>query len=680
MLTTYISLAVQVAATVCAVLVISANPRRIANRALFLGIVHFAVWLFVRDVSNRYPEDIFWFRLCVSIGTLLLVTLVSLVEAISRDAWLPSNRSMRALGVIAAIAAVIPWTESFVNSSPTVAVESPGIGYLLHLAMISACYVAYFAISIKRVHEMGYPKRFELLAVTLPAGTIALTIFLLMGLRAVVPGLVPAYITPLLSLLFITILAYLIATHKIFDAQYLFRVTARFAIICTIITVAALIQYNLLGRLLPIWLILGFISAQALLVNHYLGRQLDKWFFSRPELSAARDTAHRIARTALSEDRLKADLAGTIGGWAEASVSIISPEYTVDPSAEQSSLSAQDPVYRALQGLGWATPERLQRERATEERSQVQAYLQAHRLGALIVATAEGTPLVLAVGQRISRRPFTYPEIQHLQEFAALSQLALTKVRLVEQAIHADRLATVGVLGASLAHEIRNPLYAIKAFAELLGDHYDRPEFRNRFRRMVTEELDRIDELLSQLMRMASPRKPVLVQQHLHGIIEQSLELVGHKARSHGIVVQTDFQATDDMIGTDAAYARQVLFNLCLNAIQVLVDRPDPRWIRLATRNIAAGLELTVSDNGPGIPEALRNRLFQRFQSMSARGLGLGLSISREIMLSLGGGLEVDAHRPGHGAVFRLVFPQERAAGTIAPPAHGQGVTGQQKV
>jgi two-component system C4-dicarboxylate transport sensor histidine kinase DctB len=123
-----------------------------------------------------------------------------------------------------------------------------------------------------------------------------------------------------------------------------------------------------------------------------------------------------------------------------------------------------------------------------------------------------------------------------------------------------------------------------------------------------------------------------------------------------------------------------VLFNLCLNAIQVLVDRPDPRWIRLATRNIAAGLELTVSDNGPGIPEALRNRLFQRFQSMSARGLGLGLSISREIMLSLGGGLEVDAHRPGHGAVFRLVFPQERAAGTIAPPAHGQGVTGQQKV
>ncbi len=679
MLTIYISLVVQLAATVCAILVLLANPRRIANRALFLGIVHFAVWLFVRDVSNRYPEDIFWFRLCVSIGTLLLVTLVSLVEAISRDAWLPSNWSMRALGAGAAFASLIPWTELFVNSTPTVKVESPGIGYPFHLVIISTCYIVYFSISIKRIREMAYPKRFELLAVTLPAGTIALTIFLLMGLRAIAPGLVPVYSTPLLSLLFITILAYLIATHKLFDAQYLFRVIARFTIICAIITCAALLQFNLLDEFLPVWLILGAVSAQALIVNHYLGLRLDKWFFNRPELAAARESAHRIARTALSEERLKTDLAGTIGGWTETSVSILSPDNSGDPSDEQSSLTAQDPVYCALQGLGWATPERLQRERATEERAQVQAYLQTHQLGALIVATAEGTPLVLAIGQRISRRPFTYPEIQHLQEFAALSQLALTKVRLVEQAIHADRLATVGVLGASLAHEIRNPLYAIKAFAELLGDHYDRPEFRNQFRRMVGEELDRIDELLSQLMRMASPRKPVLVQQHLHGIIEQSLELVGHKARSHGIVVQTDFQATDDLIGTDAAYARQVLFNLCLNAIQVLVDRPDPRWIRLATRNIAAGLELTVSDNGPGIPEALRNRLFQRFQSMSARGLGLGLSISREIMMSLGGGLDVDAPHPGHGAVFRLVFPQERAAEAIVPSMTDNGVAGQQK-
>ncbi|MBL9204113.1 MAG: hypothetical protein JNN01_03465 [Opitutaceae bacterium] len=469
--------------------------------------------------------------------------------------------------------------------------------------------------------------------------------------------------------MFIALLAYSITTHKIFDAQYLFRITAYFLTLGAITTTLSLLLYESLQGTAPVLLIFSIVAASAIAVNRLIGTKLDKLFFNRPELSAARESVHKVARTALSEDRLKAELAATIGGWTETTVSVLSPEEGPSDGSALQSLGLDDPVFQALQELRWVTPERLQRERTSTSRALLQSYLETHHLGALVISTKEETPLVLAIGLRLSRRPFTYPEVQHLLEFASLSQLALTKVRLVEQAMHADRLVTVGVLGASLAHEIRNPLYAIKAFADLLADHYDRPEFRDQFRTMVGAEIVRIDELLSQLMRMASPRKPVLVIQHLHTVVEQSLDLVGHKIRSQGIVLQTDFQATQDELATDSAYTRQVLFNLCLNAIQVLVDRPDPRWIRIATRDVPEGLELSVSDNGPGIPEAIRGRLFQRFQSMSARGLGLGLSISREIMVSLGGSLDADAFKPGQGAVFRAVFPRPASMTASNPPA-----------
>ncbi|HRE04092.1 MAG TPA: ATP-binding protein [Opitutaceae bacterium] len=662
------------------IMVFCANPRRLANQAAFVALIDFTLWITFREISIRSSDGLFWFRLSVFFGSLAPALIWVLKASLETNSWLTVAHKCRWAILAVTPIALLPWTEWFIPSHSTEDNRIYGIGYYVYIVSLITIYSVqcYLAINFRRTTTGT--RKLEFQTISLSGSFLGLTVILLMALDKIFPGLVPKQSSLLLVVLFSVWMAASIITHKIFDSQYLFRLAGMYSALAAVTTCFGLLTYISLHDTVPLWMLFGATSVIAIAVNKLLGPRLERVFFDRPGLSAARESAHRIARTALTEEKLKSDLASTIGGWTETIVHVLSVDDSSEATGLHLQLSPQDPVYRALQGLGWATPERLQRERATEERSQVQAYLQAHRLGALIVATAEGTPLVLAVGQRISRRPFTYPEIQHLQEFAALSQLALTKVRLVEQAIHADRLATVGVLGASLAHEIRNPLYAIKAFAELLGDHYDRPEFRNQFRRMVTEELDRIDELLSQLMRMASPRKPVLVQQHLHGIIEQSLELVGHKARSHGIVVQTDFQATDDMIGTDAAYARQVLFNLCLNAIQVLVDRPDPRWIRLATRNIAAGLELTVSDNGPGIPEALRNRLFQRFQSMSARGLGLGLSISREIMLSLGGGLEVDAHRPGHGAVFRLVFPQERAAGTIAPSAHGHGVTDQQKV
>jgi len=654
----HFSLIVLFLALISGTLVLVANHRRRANRALFFGIVHFSIWLILREISSSTPESLFWFRLCVSVGTLMLVSLVVITEVISKNRLIAADLPTISILLLCLAAASIPWTDAFVHNSSSLEYEVAGRAYFLFIIVICFCYISFCALSLRRIKALTGAARLELQTVALPAAAIAVAIFCLMGVRAVFPGTLPKHTSLLLSLCFVVWLSYSISTHRIFDAQYLFRVSCRALLLIVAMTVCGLALFYALHPALPLWLTFGVIAGAALFINGVLGPKLDRVFFNRPALAAARTLVHQIARTSLSEGSLKTDLASTVGGWTEARVGVLSPDLVNDDAPSAITLLTSDPVFTALEHVRWATPERLQRERSTEGRALLQRFLTTHELGALVLSGGDGTPVVLAVGLRASRRPFTYPEIQQLQEFASVAQLALVRVRLIEQAIHADRLATVGILGASLAHEIRNPLYAIKAFAELLTDHYNQAEFRFQFTKMVGDEIVRIDDLISQMMRMASPRKPSLTPLRFNSLVETSLDLIRHKIRSQGIVLETDLKAQHDLLETDSAFVRQVLLNLCINAGQVLSERPDPRWIRVATRDLPHGVELSVTDNGPGIPPSLRPRLFQRFQSMSARGLGLGLPISREIMASLGGTLEADPPVEGHGAVFRALFPR----------------------
>jgi C4-dicarboxylate-specific signal transduction histidine kinase len=225
--------------------------------------------------------------------------------------------------------------------------------------------------------------------------------------------------------------------------------------------------------------------------------------------------------------------------------------------------------------------------------------------------------------------------------------------------MHADRLAVIGIVGATLAHEIRNPLHAIRTFAEMLPSHYDQPDFRHRFAHLIGDEVGRIDQLTSQLAQMASPRRPAFVATDFNRVVEASLDLVRLSFDRKNIAIEAHLHADPRPFRTDAALVRQVILNLCLNAGHALADQPAPRWIRVHTVSTDAGIRLTVSDNGPGLPSAVQAQLFQRFVSLSDRGLGLGLTISREAMLSLGGSLQHDAasSAASGGTVFHAFFP-----------------------
>jgi signal transduction histidine kinase len=244
-----------------------------------------------------------------------------------------------------------------------------------------------------------------------------------------------------------------------------------------------------------------------------------------------------------------------------------------------------------------------------------------------------------------------------LVELASIIESALERAHYSIKAQHAEQLATVGLLGASLAHEIRNPLVSIKTFVQLLPNHHQDPAFRAKFFSLISEEVSRIDRLTEQLLDLASPRAYVAEMIELHPVLRASLDLVTVKAVDKRIQFITDFHASPDRALTDPSAAKQVLLNLCFNAIQAVETRTGERWVKVTTGNVPDGVEMVVEDSGPGIAPEIRARLFQPFQSTKSSGFGLGLAICSDILSGINATISVDPSLPGRGATFRVTFP-----------------------
>jgi signal transduction histidine kinase len=242
-------------------------------------------------------------------------------------------------------------------------------------------------------------------------------------------------------------------------------------------------------------------------------------------------------------------------------------------------------------------------------------------------------------------------------ELASIMENALERAHFSAKVQHTEQLATVGLLGASLAHEIRNPLVTIKTFVQLLPQHHQDAAFRDKFFRLISDEVGRIDRLTEQLLDLASPRTYVADHVALHPVLRASLDLVAAKASDRHVALQTEFAAAPDRVFTDPSAAKQVMLNLSFNAIQAAESSGGERWVKVSTRNVPAGVEMAVADSGPGVPPEIRPRLFQPFATTKSSGFGLGLAICSDILANLNATISVDPPAAGRGATFRVIFP-----------------------
>jgi signal transduction histidine kinase len=236
---------------------------------------------------------------------------------------------------------------------------------------------------------------------------------------------------------------------------------------------------------------------------------------------------------------------------------------------------------------------------------------------------------------------------------AAAAQAAQRLGRLDGEVQALDRLAAVGGLLAEIVHEIRNPLVSIKTFLHLLGE--EEGATGSDFREVAIDELRRIERLLEVVMQHARPPSPRSAD--AIGEIEPALRSVAQLAtlRAAGRGVTLEVASADGVppasISPDAL--RQLLLNLTLNAIEASAAGST---VRLHAAPCEHGVALAVEDEGAGVPEALRARLFEPFFSTKSRPGGLGLAITRRLVEQAGGAIELQDRAP-RGSRFRVTLP-----------------------
>ncbi|GIV98095.1 MAG: hypothetical protein KatS3mg057_2752 [Herpetosiphonaceae bacterium] len=237
------------------------------------------------------------------------------------------------------------------------------------------------------------------------------------------------------------------------------------------------------------------------------------------------------------------------------------------------------------------------------------------------------------------------------QQRRMAERLSLAEVSMLQTA----RLAAMGQLAASIAHEINNPLYAARNAVFLLEEDVP-PELRNSpYLTMAREQLDRIARIIERMRNFYRPSRGDLAPCNLNQILEETLELAGLNLR-HGSIKMIFTPAPDlPMVLSNGDQLRQVFLNLILNAIEAM---PDGGTLTVRTESRASFAVVEVQDTGIGIPAELRSRIFEPFFTSKPGGTGLGLAISAHIVTQHGGRIEVESEE-GQGTTFRVILPYE---------------------
>jgi two-component system sensor histidine kinase PilS (NtrC family) len=235
----------------------------------------------------------------------------------------------------------------------------------------------------------------------------------------------------------------------------------------------------------------------------------------------------------------------------------------------------------------------------------------------------------------------------------------LTQVRTLEEtARRQDRLAAVGRMAASIAHEIRNPLAAMRGSIQLLRSEMNGDSSQAELMEIVLRESDRLNRIITDYLTYARPRAHVLINVDVSELLHETFTLLRNSPEIRkGHVLEEDLPETPVVAYADAAQIRQVFWNLARNALQAM---PDGGTLRAEMQLKPTGrLRITFEDTGRGMSPEQVEHLFEPFSSTTAGGTGLGLSIVYQIIREHGGTINVRS-REGHGTMITIELPGER--------------------
>jgi len=272
---------------------------------------------------------------------------------------------------------------------------------------------------------------------------------------------------------------------------------------------------------------------------------------------------------------------------------------------------------------------------------------------------------MINLSHKFNKDIYSHEDIELLNTLANQAAIAIENARLYEDLKRsksyirrADRLASLGTLTAGLAHEIRNPLVAIKTFTQLLPDRLDDEEFRDEFLKIASGEVDRISLLVNELLDFARPSDPKLELENINTLLDGMILLVSTETKKKQINVIKYYASDLPTVQIDREQIKQVFLNILLNAIGATSEHGQ---IMVKTRSFVKPggepyAQIEFTDTGCGIPGEHLEEIFNPFFTTKSTGSGLGLSISNQIVQDHKGYIDVESQLE-KGSSFFINLP-----------------------
>ncbi len=361
------------------------------------------------------------------------------------------------------------------------------------------------------------------------------------------------------------------------------------------------------------------------------------------------------------------ELIASFGPTAPEKLALAQMQPILEQLAEEPSLVLEDVALGAAEARRSGDARRVRRLGRVLTTAEI---LGEFRRGVILPLRTEGqgiTGLLLIEDDRVAEA-YSADEVILLEELALKASVVVENSRQHRELQGRDRLAVLGRMAAGLAHEVKNPLGAIKGAAQLLSDAPRRvlDENEREFISIILEEVDRLDRVVGSVLNYARPARASVGPVDVGKVVARTAKILEAESPECALITRI---ATDlPTARVDAEQLRQVLINLIRNAVQAMSGRGE---VVISAQAASLGrselapyahnwVVIAVADHGPGIAPEVRQNLFVPFVTTKERGSGLGLAISQRIVEEMAGRIEVES-QPGRGTTFSVFLPVDRA-------------------
>ena len=647
------------------------NPKRLPNQMFFLSSSTTAIWmtsvLRIESIPIANVDRIaFWIRCSAVISAAFPLSVWCIKESITAKTRLEILRKSVPWVVVMLLMVVTCLMPTFVE----IPVAPPNV----HFTVIRGNpYYIYQAImvgmdgflifqTLRQLHNVTGVKRLEMQFFALN--------FYLMGLL-VTTLLTVANLTKIYSLRKPTLILVLmghgltaltLSYHRVYDIKQVFVFLGQRIVLLTGVGGIALLAAKGLGRFEP-WPINMFVGiAFGTSLGFWLDSKLRGWLDldGRTKLAKMRQSVIEIALPEEDPERLithfeKFLAAENQSGFAELLFEANGCYRSKNLKLDKSSLE-----YSVLCDLGWTTPESLERRRSHRTLNEMRRYLENHEIAVMIASPAgsKEPSVLIALGHKAKSWPFTYPEVQRLQNVAELIDNILTRSRLALQAAARARVEHLAMMSRGLAHDLKNLITPVSSFLVHTDHHFPtgstEAEVHADARRSMRVMTEYVREALFFSERLAPKLEPFEFQPLFDTIRELTTALAAR--RGVELVFVNKYR---ERIIADSVLIQRLIANLVNNAIDasspgkkvvVLIEAAHPEWMRLR-----------VTDEGCGIAPETREKIFEPYFTTKqfgdeVRGFGLGLTVCQKIVDVHGGRIFVESQL-GRGTVFTVELP-----------------------